>query len=215
MHIEPGLITQVKLAMANIVASGMLLTYARELLKRPTDIIRSLIAAFFFTVFMQSFHMQVGPSELHFIGAMVMYLTLGFIPTLLGFAAGLLLQGLLFEPGDLLHLAVNTLSLVVPLLAIHYTLGRKLREGAKVTLQQIVAMDAMYYGGVVAMVGFWLSLANIVTPLAAWASFASSYLIVVVAEPVFTYVTLRLLKNHADKKWINMCFAVNELKFAK
>jgi len=215
MHIEPGLITQVKLAMANIVASGMLLTYARELLKRPADIIRSLIAALFFTAFMQSFHLQVGPSELHFIGAMAIYLTLGFIPTLLGFAAGLLLQGLVFEPMDLPHLAVNTLSLVIPLLAIHYTLGRKLREGVTVTLQQIVAMDAMYYGGVVAMVGFWLSFANVTTPLAAWASFASSYLVVVMLEPVFTYTTLRLLKNHEDKAWVNMCFSVSELELTK
>jgi len=215
MHIEPGLITQVKLAMANIVASGMLLTYARELLKRPADIIRSLIAALFFTAFMQSFHLQVGPSELHFIGAMAIYLTLGFIPALLGFAAGLLLQGLIFEPADLQHLSVNTLSLVVPLLAIHYTLGRKLREGVTVTLQQIVSMDAMYYGGVVAMVGFWLSFANVATPFSAWASFASSYLVVVMLEPVFTYATLRLLKNHEDKTWVNMCFAVNKLKLAK
>ena len=215
MHIEPGLIAQVKLAMANVVASGMLLTYARELLKRPADIIRSLIAAVFFTIFMQSMHMQVGPSELHFIGAMAIYLTLGFIPTLIGFAAGLLLQGLIFDPMDLPHLAVNTLSLVVPLLAVHYTLGRKLREGAEVTMKQIVSMDAMYYGGVVAMVGFWLSFADVVTPVAAWATFASSYLIVVMVEPIFTYATVRLLKNHQNKAWVNMCFAVSDLKLAK
>lgn len=215
MHIEPGLIAQVKLAMANVVASGMLLTYARELLKRPADIIRTLIAAVFFTVFMQSFHMQVGPSELHFIGAIAMYLTLGFIPTLLGFAAGLLLQGLVFDPMDLPHLAVNTLSLVLPLLTVHYTLGRKLREGAKVSFKQIVSMDAMYYGGVVAMVGFWLSFASVATPLAAWATFASSYLIVVMVEPVFTYATVRLLKRNEDKAWVNTCFAVSDLKLAK
>lgn len=215
MHIEPGLITQLKIAMANIVASGMLLTYARELLKYPAHIIRTLLAAVFFTVFMQSFHMQVGPSELHFIGAMAMYLTLGFIPSLLGFSAGLLLQGLVFAPTDLAHIAVNSLSLALPLLAVHYTLGRKLREGAKLNFKLILSMDAIYYSGVVAMVGFWLSIAEVATPFVAWAGFSSSYLIVVAIEPIFTYATVRLLKNHEHKAWVNTCFAVSNLKLAK
>jgi hypothetical protein len=98
---------------------------------------------------------------------------------------------------------------------VHYTLGRKLREGAKITFKKIVSMDTMYYGGVVAMVGFWLSFASVATPFAAWATFASSYLIVVVFEPVFTYATIRLLKRHEGKAWVNMCFAVSELKLAK
>ena len=107
MHIEPGIIAQTKIVLANVVASGVLLAYAKELIKRPTDILRSVLAMVFFTLFMQSFHVSVGPSELHFVGAIAIYLTLGFIPTLIGFAAGLLLQGLLFAPSDLINLAVK------------------------------------------------------------------------------------------------------------
>ena len=128
MHIEPGLLAPTKVLLANVSALGLLGLYAQGLLKQPADLIRTLIAALFFSVFMQGFHLPVGPSELHFVGAMAIYLTLGFLPTLYGFALGLLLQGLLFDPLDLQHLAVNALSLILPLLAVHYGLDRQLRE---------------------------------------------------------------------------------------
>ena len=100
MHIEPGLIAPTKVLLANVSALGLLALYGQGLLRQPADLIRTLIAALFFSVFMQGFHLPVGPSELHFVGAMAIYLTLGFLPTLFGFALGLLLQGLLFDPLD-------------------------------------------------------------------------------------------------------------------
>jgi len=213
MHIEPGLIVQAKVMLANISALGVIGYYAKDLLKQPADVVRTLLAAVFFSLFMQSFHVSVGPSELHFVGAMVMYLTLGFLPTLLGFALGLLLQGLLFDPMDLQHLAVNALSLVLPLIAVHFTLGRKLRDTANNRLrwQTILKLDAMYYSGVTAMVGFWLLAANVATPFAAWAAFAMSYLIIVAIEPVVTYGVIRLLKRYEHKRLVDLCFAVKPL----
>jgi len=215
MHIEPGIIVQAKIMAANIGAAGLLLTYAKDLIKNPAEIVRMLLAAIFFSLFMQSFHVNVGPSELHFVGAMVIYLTLGFVPTLIGFAVGLLLQGVLFEPLDLPHLAVNSLSLMVPLIAVHYTLGRKLREQETIiTLKNILKLDAMYYSGVTVMVGFWLSVSNVATPFASWAAFASSYLVVVACEPLLTYSALRLLKRHEGSRIVDICFAVKSLKLA-
>lgn len=217
MHIEPGFIAQTKVLLANVGAVSVLVWYAKELLRRPADIVRTLLAAGFFSLFMQSFHVSVGPSELHFIGAMAIYLTLGFLPALFGFAAGLLLQGLLFEPADLVHLAVNSLSLILPLIAVHYTLGRKLRattNGHHIGWRTILKLDAMYYGGVTAMVGFWLLASDVATPFSAWAVFAASYLAVVAFEPLFTYATLRLLKRYEHKKLIDTCFAVRALKLA-
>ncbi|TAM48228.1 MAG: cobalamin biosynthesis protein CbiM [Gammaproteobacteria bacterium] len=217
MHIEPGFIAQTKIMLANAGAVSVLGWYAKDLLRRPADILRTLLAAVFFSLFMQSFHVGVGPSELHFVGAMAIYLTLGFLPTLFGFAAGLLLQGLLFEPADLVHLAVNSLSLVLPLIAVHYTLGRTLREttnGHRIGWRTILRLDAMYYGGVTAMVGFWLLAGDVATPFAAWAAFAASYLAVVAFEPVFTYATLRLLKRYEHRPWVRFCFAVHGLRLA-
>lgn len=215
MHIEPGYLAATKIAFANVSAVGVLAYYSRHLWARPTDIVRGLIAAIFFSLFMQGFHMNVGPSELHFVGAMAIYLTLGFVPTLFGFAAGLLLQGLVFNPADLAHLAVNSLSLIVPLIGVHYSLGRRFREGgAKLGWPQILKLDAAYYGGVAVMVGFWLSMSEVATPFAAWAAWASSYLAVVAVEPLLTYGALRLLKRYEGRRWVDLCFAVKPLQVA-
>ncbi len=217
MHIEPGLLAPTKVLLANVSALGLLGLYAQGFLKRPADLIRTLIAALFFSVFMQAFHLPVGPSELHFVGAIAIYLTLGFLPTLFGFALGLLLQGLLFEPTDLPHLAVNALSLILPLLAVHYGLGRQLREaasGKRIGWATIVKLDALYYSGVTLMVGFWLLAAEVATPLAAWATFATSYLAIVAIEPLVTYGTLRLLKRYEDRPLVATCFSVGALRLA-
>ncbi len=217
MHIEPGLIAPTKVLLANFSALGLLALYGQGLLRQPADLIRTLIAALFFSVFMQGFHLPVGPSELHFVGAMAIYLTLGFLPTLFGFALGLLLQGLLFDPLDLAHLAVNSLSLILPLLAVHYGLGRQLREatsGKRIGWATIAKLDAVYYSGVTLMVGFWLLAAEVATPFAAWAAFATSYLAIVAIEPLVTYGALRLLKRHEDRSLVATCFSVGALRLA-
>ena len=83
MHIEPGMLVEHKILGANIAAVALLLAYAPAWLKRPKLWLRTALAAVFFTLFMQAFHMKVGPSELHFVGAMPIYLLLGFLPTLI------------------------------------------------------------------------------------------------------------------------------------
>ncbi len=215
MHIEPGFIVQAKVIVANVVASGVLLNYARFYLKQPADLIRTVLAALFFTLCMQSISTPVGPSELHFVGAMIIYLSLGFIPAMFGFAAGLLLQGLIFDPQDLAHLAVNSLSLIIPLIAVHFTLGRKLRDQQlSVSWKNILKMDAIYYAGVTLMVGFWLAMSQVATPFSAWLAFTASYLVVVAIEPILTYGVIKGLKRFQENKWIDICFAVKPLKLA-
>ena len=213
MHIEPGVVAPAKVMMANVGAAAVFAYYATKLIKNPLDILRTVVAAIFFSLFMQSFHMSVGPSELHFVGGMALYLTLGFLPTMLGFAAGLLLQAVLFDPQDMVHLAVNSLTLGLPLILTHFTLGRKLRDASKeVRWGEIVKLDAIYYTGVTAMVGFWLAVGQVETPFAAWATFALSYLSVVALEPVFTYVAIRALKRFEDNTIVDAMFAVKALK---
>lgn len=204
MHIEPGLLAQSKIIFANVAAVGLLSTYAPTLIKTPALWLRCILAAVFFTVCMQAFHMQVGPSELHFLGAMPIYLSFGFIPTLFGFFLGLLLQGLLFEPQDLVHLAVNTLSLAIPLVGVHYTLGRKLKN---LTVRHILKLDGAYYSGVVVMVAFWLAPGETASSLSAWALFAISYLPVVLLEPVLTLSVLWAIHKSRHTRLGQLCFA--------
>ena len=212
MHIEPGIIAHSKVLAANGTLAATLAWYSRSLLRQPALILRTLLAAVFFSLCMQSFHMNVGPSELHFVGALPIYLTLGFVPTLFGFALGLLLQGLIFVPTDLPHLAVNSLSLIVPLIAMHHTLGKaqqRTTNGHHIDLKVILKLDSAYYAGVTSMVGFWLLVSDINTPLAAWVTFTSSYLVVVMLEPVFTYFILRVLKRYQHTSVVRTCFAVS------
>ena len=143
MHIEPGFLSDAKIMAANVAAVGLLAAHAPALWRRPALWLRTLLAAVFFSVFMQSFHLPVGPSELHFIGAMPVYVLFGLLPTLFGFALGLLMQGLLFEPQDLVHLAVNALSLIVPLLAVVAATSRQSRTWSK-SVSSCVAGSVKY-----------------------------------------------------------------------
>ncbi len=205
MHIEPGFVSAAKIAAANVAAVGLLGSYASTLLRQPQLVVRTLLAAVFFSLCMESFFVPAGPSELHFIGAMPMYLVLGFVPTLLGFGIGLALQGLLFQPSDLAHLGVNTLSLAVPLTVLHYTVGRRLTE---LGLRNILKLDALFYAGVTAMVGFWLAIGEVVTPFADWAAFAAAYLPVVMIEPLLTLAIVKALLPFAGTPALQLCTAL-------
>ena len=215
MHIEPGVLNAAKVLAANVAAVGTLGAYARGLVRAPMDIVKALPAAMFFSGFMELWHLPVGASELHFVGASAVYFVFGFRPTLYGFAAGLALQGLFFEPQDLVHLGVNSMSLIVPLIAAHGLLGKRLACGdAKVpiTWARIVQFDAIYCSGVVAMVGFWLSLGTEPTPFYNWAAFAAAYLPLVFCEPLFTYAVLRLLKRIDRSSAVRHLTAVASLR---
>ena len=214
MHIEPGFVAPAKVVAANVVAAPLVGYYALRMVRQPWMIAKMILAAVFFSLFMESFHMPVGPSELHFVGASAMYLTLGFVPTLVGFGVGLLLQGLLFEPQDLYHLAVNSLSLMVPLIAVHYSFGRALfDETAKRRLNwlTIVKLDAAYYAGVTCMVGFWLMIGEVETPFHAWLAFAGSYLFLVALEPVVTWLIVKGLKPLEARPWVARLSSVGQL----
>ncbi len=218
MHIEPGVLNASKVIYANVTAVSALMAYLPPLLRRPHEIVKIALAAVFFSLFMQAFHMPVGPSELHFVGASAVYFVFGFLPALFGFGAGLLLQGLLFEPQDLVHLGVNFLSLAVPLIAVHSLGGRQYfadrASKPKLSWAAIAKFDAAYYAGVVGMVGFWLALGNEATPFASWALFAASYTPLILCEPVFTYATLKLLGKLDPANPVRAATAVNALAVA-
>jgi len=217
MHIEPGVLNAAKLLFANATAIATLTMLTPQLLGRRLDNwLKTALAALFFSLFMESFHMPVGPSELHFIGASAMYFVFGFGPTLFGFALGLLLQGWLFEPADLVHLAVNSLSLMLPLMAAHGLLGRQLfkAEGRRLSWADVLKFDALYYSGVVLMVGFWLSLGEEPTALHNWALFASAYLPVVLCEPLLTCLVVRGLQPYADAPLVNRLTRLGSLRTA-
>ena len=207
MHIEPGYVASAKILAANLAAAALLGSQSIHLLKAPQLVVRSLIAGVLFLLFMQAFHLPVGPSELHFLGAMPLYLALGFVPALFGFAIGLLAQGLLFAPADLVHIGVNTLSLAVPLTLVHATLGKRLLAArARLDLRAVLKLDAAFYSGVTLMVGFWLAIGEVATPLSAWLSFASSYAAIVAVEPLLTLLAVHAIARSQHSAVVRLCF---------
>ena len=151
-----------------------------------------------------------------FIGASAIYFVFGFLPTLFGFALGLLLQGLVFDPQDLVHLGVNSLSLMLPLIAAHGLFGRRLfdSQSRRLDWQSVVRFDAVYYGGVVAMVGFWLAIGEEPLALDNWLLFAAAYAPLVLCEPLFTCLVVRLLKRWPDSAVLQRLTCVGNLRVA-
>jgi cobalt/nickel transport system permease protein len=97
VHIEVGILSAPEMGGANAAALATLTARASEFRRRPLDLGKTLLATVFFSLFMEVWHQPVGPSELHFIGASMVYFVFGFVPTMFGFALGLALQAALFE----------------------------------------------------------------------------------------------------------------------
>jgi ABC-type Co2+ transport system permease subunit len=163
--------------------------------------LRSLAAtALVFSFFELLPHFRVGVSEVHFILGSTLFLILGAAPAAFGLAFGLLLQGMFFEPSDLPQYGMNVTTLLFPLFAIQALAGRIIsRKTAYVDLQyrQALALSTGYQSGVVAWVAFWAlygagfgaaNLANI-------ASFAASYALVIMIEPLADLAVLALAKS--------------------
>jgi cobalt/nickel transport system permease protein len=216
MHIEIGIIDPLRIAAANAVALGVVASQAPHFIKEPQTVIKASLAAIVFSVLMQVWHLPVGPSELHLIGAMTVYLFFGFSATIVGFAVGLLFQTLI-EPQDLYHLGVNALSLMVPLVLVHLTYGRRLTDAAGVerfTLARVFRLDAIYYGGVSAMVAFWLMISNDPAPVTDWARWALAYLPVFALEALLTFGAVTLAGRWRDQPVMRRYFEVGRLQLA-
>lgn len=148
---------------------------------------------------MQSVHLSAGAFELYVVGAMPVYLLLGFIPALLGAVLALLIQGTLLDAHHLPQLALSGLALLVPLIAVHFTLGRKLgtlTNGHHICWRSLLKLDAMYYAGVTGIAGVWLLMTEATLPFAALGMFATVCFAIAALESACIYSILRLRKFH-------------------
>jgi len=207
MHIEPGLVdgTKIVLSYATAAAAGgyaIRLAYdcAREKgivsLAARTAATTALVFSFFEILP----HFPVGVSEVHFIFGSTLFLIFGAAPAAFGLALGLLLQGLFFQPSDLPQFGMNVTTLLVPLFAINALAARVIaRDTAYVDLKyrQALSLSSAYQAGIVAWVAFWalygrgLGAEN----LSSIASFAGSYALVIVIEPLVDLAVLALAKS--------------------
>ncbi len=217
MHIEPGIIDPLRVTAANAVALAVVATQLPALVRAPLNIVKTGLAAIVFSVLMQSWHLAVGPSELHLIGATTVYLLFGFAPAMLGFALGLFLQGFFFESQDLIHLGVNSLSLMLPMVAVHETFGKRLfaaNAADRFSFARVLRIDAVYYAGVSAMVAFWLLISNDSFALVDWGRWALAYMPVFGLEALITFTTVTIMKTWRDKGALARLTELGRLNFA-
>lgn len=126
MHIEPGLVDGTKILMSYGTAAAALAYTAKlalDMLKNEGIVallLRSAIAAaLVFSFFELLPHHPVGGSEVHLILGTTLMLVFGVAPACISLAAGLLIQGLFFEPQDIPQYGMNVTTcwcLCLPLL---------------------------------------------------------------------------------------------------
>lgn len=196
MHIEPGIVEGVKIALSYATATtvgGVALKFALDVVKQEGSAslaLRSLLTtALVFCFFQVLPHHPVGVSEVHLIFGSTLFLIFGLAPTALGLALGLLLQGLLFAPTDLPQYGINVTTLLAPLFAMSL-LAKKIIPAQTaykdVSYTQALQLSTAYQGGIVAWVAFWafygqgFGSENLVQV----ASFGLAYMSVVLIEPL-------------------------------
>ena len=207
MHIEPEIVTGAKLVLSyatGIAAGGVALKLAADAVREQgvaSFIVRTVATtALVFSFFEILPHFRVGVSEVHFILGSTLFLLFGAAPAALGLAFGLLLQGLFFVPADLPQYGMNVTTLLVPLFAIQALAQRVIpRNTAYVDLKyrQALALSTAYQSGIVAWVAFWAiyGAGFGATNLANIATFAGSYALVIVIEPLADLAVLALAKS--------------------
>jgi ABC-type Co2+ transport system permease subunit len=209
MHIEPGLVTGEKLALAAATAavagSLAIVHIRRDIAERglPSLLVRMLIAMALVLVFFQILpHFSAGISEVHFIFGTTLFLVLGSAATACGLAGGLLVQGLLFHPQDLPQYAMNVTTLLLPLFAMS-AVAKRIIPGtmAYVDLKysQALTLSMTYQAGIVAWVAFWAIYGNgfAAENLQAIGAFAAAYASVLLIEPLVDLAVLWAAKRMA------------------
>ena len=207
MHIEPGIVdgTKIVLSYATAATAGayalkLAATAARERGVVSLAVRTAATTALVFSFFEILPHFSVGVSEVHFIFGSTLFLLFGAAPAALGLALGLLLQGLFFVPSDLPQYGMNVTTLLVPLFAINALAERIIaRDTAYVDLRygQALSLSSAYQAGIVAWVAFWALYGRGfgAENLASIATFAGSYALVIVVEPLVDLAVLALAKS--------------------
>lgn len=208
MHIEPGVVEGAKLTLSYATAAGALGLTAKLALDTAKNddgwsslALRSVITTVLVFAFFELLpHYAVGVSEVHFILGSTLFLIFGIGPAAIGLAGGLLLQGVLFAPGDLAQYGMNVTTLIVPLYAMSF-LAKKIIPAntayKDVKYTQALALSTTFQAGIVAWVAFWAFYGQGfgAENLAQVSAFGVAYVVVVLVEPLADLAVLAIAKN--------------------
>ena len=207
MHIEPGLVDSGKIWLSYVTmagAGGYTVKLAWDSLRErgPLSLLSRSAAttALVFCFFEVLPHYPVGISEVHFIFGSTLFLIFGVAPAAVGLALGLLIQGLFFAPFDLPQYGMNVTTLLVPLFGL-IALARQIiapnTPYVDLKYRQALALSTTYQAGIVAWVGFWALYGRgfATDNVAEITSFAGTYMLVIVIEPLLDLAVLAAAKT--------------------
>jgi hypothetical protein len=202
MHIEVGVVESAKMvlsygtAIAALGYTGSQIFIALKEQGLFSLIAKTLIATIAVLIFFEVLpHKPVGVSEVHFILGSTLFLLFGAVPTAIGLATGLLIQGLFFAPFDLPNYTVNVTTLLVPLFAMAM-IAKKLIPSSvaykDLTYSQVLKLSLVFQGGIVSWVVFWALYGQGfgAENLVAIGSFSAAYMLVVLLEPLVDLAVL-------------------------
>ncbi len=218
MHIEPGVVQGAKMFLGYATAAGVIGTGAKlawDSIKESgfiSFIVRSIIAtAIVFSCFEILPHYPVGVSEVHLILGTTIYLMFGVGPAMVGLALGLLIQGVFFAPFDLPQYGINVTTLLASMLILHITAQKIIPKGMAykdISYTQLLKLSIVWEGSIVSWVAFWafygqgFGAENIHNVLI----FGSSYMLVVILEPLIDLSVLAAVKAFYKSTKCNILF---------
>ncbi|ANQ23776.1 cobalt transporter [Vibrio natriegens] len=207
MHIEPGLVDSSKIALSYVTAGAVSIYTIKQIAKDALSrgvvslALRMVIStAMVFSFFQIMPHYSAGVSEVHFIFGSTLFLLFGSAPAAVGMAAGLFLQGALFEPIDLPQFGMNVTTLIAPLLLVSGLANKIVSPNTAyvdLTYRQTFALSSVYQAGIVSWVSFWVILGQgmSMATVSSLATFASAYVAVIMVEPLVDAVVLNTAKT--------------------
>jgi len=218
MHIEAGVVTGAKMILGYATAGGVVLAGAKLAWDNIKEngivsfLLRSLIAtAIVFSCFEILPHYPVGVSEVHLILGTTIFLIFGVAPAMVGLALGLLIQGVFFAPFDLPQYGINVTTLLASMLLLNYASKKIIPSNIAykdISYSQLLKMSIIWEGSIVSWVAFWafygqgFSAENIHNVLI----FGSSYMLVVILEPLIDLAILALVKTFYKSNSCNILF---------
>ncbi len=218
MHIEAGVVEGAKMLLSyatGVAVVGGTAKIAWDNVKEYgafSLILKSIIATLIvFSCFEVLPHYPVGVSEVHLILGTTIFLVMGLAPAAIGLAIGLLIQGLFFAQFDLPQYGINVTTLLASMFILNSAVKRIIPADTAykdISYKQMVAMSLVWEGAIVSWVAFWAlygqgftseNIANIL-------SFGSTYMAVVIIEPLVDLAVLTAVKAFNKRDEIMFLF---------
>ncbi|MFT7386923.1 MAG: hypothetical protein ACI8VC_000158 [Candidatus Endobugula sp.] len=207
MHIEVGVVESAKMVLSYgtfAAVIGYTSSQVVAVIKEqglPSLAVRTLLTSIAVLMFFEVLpHKPVGISEVHLILGSTLFLLFGAMPTAIGLATGLLVQGVFFAPFDLPNYAINVTTLLVPLFTMAILAKKVIPSDVAykdLAYSQVLKLSLVYQGGIVSWVIFWALYGQGfgIENLTAVGSFSAVYMLVVLLEPLVDLAVLAGVKT--------------------